>query len=147
MARPHAALVGRFPLMSAQRQALGRWGERQAAAYLQAQGYAILAHNARTAYGEIDLVARLETDAQTSAGKPPAPLVVFVEVKTRSSRAYGLPEEAITAQKQAHMLASAQAYLQEHPELVGDWRIDVIAVQRYSGGQAPQITHFENAIR
>jgi putative endonuclease len=73
-------------------------------------------------------------------------MTVFVEVKTRSSTAYGLPEDSITPRKQAHLLAAAQAYLQAHPELEGDWRIDVIAVQRQPAHPKPVITHFENAI-
>jgi putative endonuclease len=131
--------------MRTHRQVVGRWGEDQAVSYLAGQGYEILARNARTPYGEIDLVAR-----QTSRSAPEmeslAQVTVFVEVKTRTTLGYGLPEESITRRKQAHLLASAQAYIQDHPELDGDWRIDVIAVQRTPGSRAPSILHFENAI-
>ena len=89
------------------------------------------------------LVARQE--AKVGVGQP-LPLIVFVEVKTRSSSTYGLPEESITAQKRVHMLDSARAYMQAHPELDVDLRIDVIAIQRLSSSKEPQITHFENAI-
>lgn len=123
--------------MSGSRQRLGQWGETLAADYLQKQGYALLERNARTAYGELDLVMR-----QSVLG---GAVTVFVEVKTRRSQAFGLPEEAITPRKQAHLLDSAQAYLQTHPELDGDWRIDVVAIQR-SAAAAPVITHFENAV-
>jgi putative endonuclease len=116
------------------KQALGRWGEAQAAEYLSQRGYHILERNVRTPYGELDLVARQEA------------VLVFVEVKTRSSAAFGLPEAAVTPRKQAHLLAAAQAYLQAHPNLQGDWRVDVIAVQRPPRGKAPEITHFENAL-
>ena len=120
--------------MKEHRQDLGRWGETIAAEFLIKRGYKIVARNARTPYGEIDLVARLG-DA-----------TVFVEVKTRASTSYGLPEEAITARKREHLIESSQAYLQEHPELDGDWRIDVIAVQRLGPTKEPSIEHFENAI-
>lgn len=120
--------------MSRARLALGRWGEEQAAAFLQRRGYQILERNARTPYGEIDLLARQ------------GDLLVFVEVKTRSSASYGFPEESVTPAKQAHLLAAAQAYLQEHPALDGDWQVDVIAVQ-VRPGQAPAIRHFENVLR
>lgn len=120
--------------MSTYRKSLGRWGESQAAAYLAEKGYEILGSNARTAYGEIDLIARQDS------------ITVFVEVKTRSSTSFGLPEESITPRKQAHMLAAAQAYLQDHPELDADWRVDVISVMRKGRGREPEITHFENAI-
>jgi putative endonuclease len=120
--------------MMASRKSLGRWGEAQAAAYLAQCGYEILDWNARTSYGEIDLVARQEG------------VTVFVEVKTRSSEKYGLPEESITPRKRAHILAAAQAYLQNHPELDLDWRVDVVAIRRQGQGRKPEIIHFENAI-
>lgn len=117
-----------------QRQALGRWGENFAADYLEARGYALLARNYRTRYGEIDLVTRQENT------------LVFVEVKTRSSTTFGYPEEAITAQKQEHLLRACQAYLQAHPDYECDWRIDVIAIQRPKNENLPELKHFENAI-
>lgn len=131
--------------MSTFRQALGRWGEAQAAEYLIACGYAIVERNVRTPYGEIDLVARLEGAKTAYPGKL-APTTVFVEVKTRSSKTFGFPEESVTPRKQAHLLAAAQSYIQEHPELDGDWRIDVIAIQRHPSKARPTITHFENAV-
>jgi putative endonuclease len=119
-------------------QGVGRWGEALAADYLCQHGYTLLARNARTLYGEIDLVAA----QQTLSGS----WTVFVEVKTRRSGAFGLPEESITARKRAHLLASAQAYLQAHPELDGAWRIDVIAIRQHSRDAEAEIFHFENAI-
>jgi putative endonuclease len=124
--------------MSDRRKSFGSWGERQAAAYLEQNGYEILERNARTPYGEIDLIARQK--AQTGDE------TVFVEVKARHNSMFGLPEAAITAKKSQHLLASAQAYLQEHPELDGDWRIDVIAIRQLRGGESPQILHFEDAV-
>jgi putative endonuclease len=135
--------------MSRSRQAFGRWGEALAADYLVNQGYTILDRNARTSYGEIDLIARqIEGNSldQPAGGGSSEFATVFVEVKTRSSGAFGLPEEAVTKRKQAHMLAAAQAYLQQHPELEGNWRIDVIAIQRFDPNNPPTILHFENAI-
>lgn len=113
---------------------LGGWGESFAADYLTRKGYSILERNARTAHGEIDLIARHHD------------VIVFVEVKTRTSRSFGYPEEAITRRKIAHLLASAQAYLQANPQMDGDWRIDVLAIERRAGQDQPVITHFENAI-
>lgn len=129
--------------MTKSRQALGRWGEALAASFLSDLGYSILERNARTPYGEIDLVVRQES-AKSSLSSSAA--VVFVEVKTRTSFAYGHPEESITPRKRAHILAAAQAYLLDHPDLDGDWRVDVIAIQRTHPGQPPTITHFENAV-
>lgn len=119
-------------------QRLGRWGEELAAGYLNQRGYRILERNARTPYGEIDLVACQD-------GAVPA-CTVFVEVKTRRSGAFGLPEESLTAKKRAHLLAAAQAFLQAHPDLSAAWRIDVIAIRQLQIDDDPEILWFENAI-
>jgi putative endonuclease len=115
------------------RQLLGDWGESLVGRFLQEKGYTLLDSKARTPYGELDLVAR-----QGNA-------TVFIEVKTRRTKAFGAPEEGVTRQKQAHLLASAQAYLQAHPQMDGDWRIDVISVFLSESG-TPEIVHFENAV-
>ena len=127
--------------MSETRQALGKWGESVAAEYLTAKGYEIVGRNLRTPYGEIDLIARL-----TGKSLSDRDILAFVEVKTRATPAFGYPEEGVNLRKQAHLLASAQHYMQAHPELDGDWRIDVIAIQRLFPGKPPDITHFENAV-
>lgn len=132
--------------MSTPRQRLGRWGESLAVDYLQKRGYVILARNFRTPYGEIDVVACQEVyDPGADSGSSIA--TVFVEVKTRASGTFGYPEESITPRKREHLLASAEAYIQQHPDASGDWRIDVIAIRRYKSGKAPSIVHFENAVQ
>lgn len=113
---------------------LGRWGEHQAACYLEDEGYEVLQKNVRTPCGEIDLIAR-------KAG-----VLVFIEVKTRSSSVYGHPEEAVDQNKISHMIDSAESFLEENPACAQDWRLDVIAVIRDPAGD-PQITHFENAVQ
>lgn len=120
--------------MTARRQALGRWGEARAADYLAQKGYTVIERNLRTPYGELDLIAQ---DGLS---------LVFVEVKTRTTDAYGLPEAAITPQKRQHLIAAAQAYLQTLPAAPPDWRIDVIAIRKLKSAPHPEITHFENAI-
>lgn len=115
------------------RQRIGRWGEDYAARYLEGRGDAILARNYRTPYGEIDLVTR--RGAQT----------VFVEVKARTGTGFGLPEEAVTAAKQQHLLQAIQAYWLAH-EPEGDWQVDVIAILMEPGKKEPQLAHFENAL-
>jgi putative endonuclease len=123
--------------MTSSRQSVGRLGESLAAEYLTQRGYTIQTRNARTPYGELDLVATQPTIAGN--------VTVFIEVKTRRSNQYGLPEASITPQKQAHLLAAAQAYLQAQSGLDDDWRIDVIAI-RLSGSALPEIVHYENAV-
>ena len=131
------------------RKSFGRWGESQAASYLEERGYEIVDRNVYTPYGEIDLIAL--ADPGTLAPSEPGefsegPVLVFVEVKTRSSYAYGYPEDSIGSKKADHMQAAAEAYLQTHPELEIPWRVDVIAIERNSPKESPIITHFENAI-
>lgn len=118
--------------MTQSNQLIGKWGEDAVAAYLVERGYEILARNARTPYGEIDIITRQ------------GDITVFVEVKTlRSSRDF-FPEQNVTARKQAHMLACAEHYAAEHA--IDHWQIDVIAVEGKLG-LVPKITHFENAIQ
>lgn len=112
-------------------QTVGRWGEETAAAYLRQRGYEILARNARTPYGEIDIIARLED------------VTIFVEVKTLSSSKNFFPEQNITARKREHMLACAEYYAAENS--IDHWQIDVVAVEGKQG-VVPKITHFENAV-
>lgn len=120
--------------MTPYRQRIGRWGEKIAEDYLAAKGWQILERNIRSQYGEIDLLAQ---DGE---------MLVFVEVKTRTSKTFGLPEAGVTKTKQQHMLAAAQYYLQNHPDVNLDWRIDVIAILRSAPGKPLEITHFENAL-
>lgn len=127
--------------MNPSRMELGQWGEEQAAEFLQDLGYVIVARNVRTPYGEIDLIAQefpVHAEGEITT--------VFIEVKTRSSKKYGFPEEAITPRKQDHIISAAEHYLQEHPELQTNWRIDVIAIELYPES-IPIINHFENAFQ
>jgi putative endonuclease len=131
--------------MSNLRQSLGSWGESVAARYLQSHGYKIKERNARTPYGEIDIVA-IQPGNASQGWVDLSPVTVFIEVKTRTSTAFGFPEESVTVRKQAHMLAAAESYIQEHPELGHDWRIDVIAIQCHGSRKKHSLKHFENVI-
>ena len=111
---------------------LGRRGEALAAAYLRKAGYRILACNYRTVLGEIDIVAR---DGRT---------VCFVEVKTRTSDAFGSPAEAVSLSKQRKLTRLARLFLKDH-NLHGDpSRFDVVALLIPPAGQA-QIELIRNA--
>ena len=77
----------------------GARAERLAADYLMRHGLTIVGRNFRTRFGEIDLIAR---DGRT---------LVFVEVRMRTSRAYGGAIESITAAKRARLVAAANGYL------------------------------------
>src|SRR5512138_3433079 len=118
--------------MTQHNQRIGKWGEDAVAAYLSRRGHEILARNARTPYGEIDIVTK---QGDTT---------IFVEVKTLTSSKNFFPEQNVTARKQAHMLACAEYYAAENN--IDHWQIDVVAVEGKMG-LTPKITHFENAIQ
>lgn len=95
---------------------LGRLGEQQAVDYLAGRGYLILDRNWRSRIGEIDIVAR------------DGDVLVFVEVKTRSTDRFGLPVEAVGPVKLARVRTLAGEWMHEHQ---GSWarvRIDVVSV-------------------
>ena len=117
--------------MTKHNQRIGKWGEEAVAAYLAGRGYEIIARNARTPYGEIDIV--------TKQGD----ITIFIEVKTLTSSRNFFPEQNVTVRKQAHMLACAEHYAAANA--IDHWQIDVIAVEGKVGIE-PKITHFENAI-
>jgi putative endonuclease len=72
--------------------------------------------------------------------------LVFVEVKARTSDAYGMPEAALTETKRAHLLAAAEEYIQSLTELTTNWRVDVIAVRGRPGDPDVEVIWFENAL-
>jgi putative endonuclease len=107
---------------------LGRRGEDLAAAYLEGRGLEILERNWRCSLGEIDIVAR---DGGT---------LVFAEVKTRSSVAFGHPLEAITAVKLARLRRLAGEWRAQHAAVSGGMRLDAVAVIA-ARGEGPVIEH------
>ena len=119
--------------MNPGRRGLGAFGERVAAAHLEAKGYRIRARNFRCREGEIDIVAE-DGDC-----------LVFVEVRTRRGDAFGSPAESVTAAKERRLLTVAKAYLQQHNDVPPDQRIDVVAVE-LSRGRLLAVRHIEGAI-
>ena len=113
-------------------RSIGGNGEDLAAAFLQDQGFAILTRNYRKRFGEIDIVAE-EGDT-----------LVFVEVKTRSSAAFGSPFEAVDARKQRRMARAALDYLSSRKLHGRPARFDVVAVLLQSP-ERPRIEHVRNA--
>lgn len=114
------------------RLALAKEGENLAARYLERLGYAIVARNARTRWGEVDLVAR---DGATW---------VFVEVKTRRSERYGHGAEAVTYHKQQHIIRMAKILLARYQAFEAPARCDVVEVLLRKGAE-PGIRHLPNA--
>lgn len=111
---------------------LGRCGERAAVALLLAKGFRIVETGWRFGKGEIDIVAR------------DGPVLVFIEVKTRQGRAFGRPEEAVTASKQRQVRKLALAYLVMRRVRGARCRFDVVAVE-VEPGLPPVLRHIPNA--
>lgn len=112
---------------------VGRGGESLAALFLRLKGYRIEARNWRCPLGEIDIVA---WDRGT---------LVFVEVKTRTGRAAGTPEDAVTPGKQRRLARLAQAYLGKARRDPPPCRFDVIAVEGRTC--IPRLRHLRAAFR
>ncbi|HSX58230.1 MAG TPA: YraN family protein [Candidatus Saccharimonadales bacterium] len=102
-------------------QTFGKSGEEQAAEFLRKQGYKIIEQNFRSVFGEIDIIAH---DKDT---------LVYVEVKTRSSSAFGAPEEAVGYKKLQHLLKAAAFYRSVRNNLPDLERIDVVAIETNTG--------------
>lgn len=110
---------------------LGRSGEEAAVVLLKEKGYKILIRNYKTRLGEIDIIAR---DKDTLA---------FIEVKTRQSERFGLPQESVSITKQRQISKAALVFLKENDLLEKKARFDVVSVL-YSKDK-PQLDLIKNA--
>ena len=116
---------------SADHLAKGEQGEHVAIRHLKRLGYRIIEHNYRCRFGEIDVIARHRN------------VLVFVEVKSRGSEAFGSPKLAITTAKQHKLSQVAWHYLQKHNLTEASARFDVVAVSGMPN--SPRIEVIENA--
>jgi len=114
------------------RRKLGEWGETLAQQYLLQKGYNIRDRHWQKREGEIDIIA---FDQSSSC-------LVFIEVKTRTSKSYGTPEESITSQKKRKLEAAISLYIIESG-YQGDYRFDVIIIQK--SGRKTTLKHLKNA--
>jgi putative endonuclease len=109
---------------------LGKWGEDQAAAFLEHHGYRIIERDWKSGRRDIDIIA---TDGNE---------VVFVEVKTRRNRLYGEPEEAVDYHKLQSLRIAINHYIQYH-RINSEVRFDIITVVGMIGRE-PEIDHIKN---
>ncbi len=113
--------------MSLTRTRTGKRGEDLAAAYLAETGFRIVERNYRCRFGEIDIVAE--------EGKT----LVFVEVKSRRSAAYGGPLLAVDARKQGKISRVSLHYLAERNACHRPARFDVVAVTLRPAGHSIEL--------
>ncbi len=107
-------------------------GEDKACEFLKEKGYKIIERNFRKGYGEIDIIAVKDKT------------LVFVEVKTRTSNAYGTPLEQITYHKLKTLIKTAQFYKVLNPKLPDEMRIDAVSVTLDNLKNSSNIEHIEN---
>lgn len=109
-------------------------GEDIAVMYLRKKGYTVLERNFRKQYGEIDIIAVYND------------VLIFIEVKTRTSAEFGTGLEAISPWKIKSVMRTGQLYKLIHPTLPENLRLDAIAILLSRNGEAPSIEHIENII-
>lgn len=105
----------------------GSIAEDKAIFYLKEKGYNILYKNFYSIYGEIDIIAKKDN------------MIIFFEVKYRSSLKNGYPREAISKSKQEKIKKTALIYISENNILNSDFSFDIIEILNN------EITHIENA--
>ena len=109
---------------------LGKEGELIAFMFLQKENFRILKTNWRYQKAEVDIIAQKDD------------FLVFIEVKTRGSKKFGKPEEAIDKKKVALYKDAAEGYLEQYPSEV-EIRFDVISIVIAKDGT--QIEYFPDA--
>lgn len=108
----------------------GNKGEQLAAEFLQRKGFEIVEKNYRFRHAEIDLIIKKED------------WIIFIEVKTRTSTAFGEPEEFVGETKTRKMFEAAEEYIYS-TDWHGHIRFDIVSVKL---GYEVEIEHFEDAI-
>lgn len=109
---------------------LGKKGEEIASNFLRSKGHKIIETNYHYDHKEIDIIS-LEAD-----------IIVFSEIKTRSSLLFGFPEEAVTPEKQSFIKTAASYFLESHTEYK-KCRFDVISII-INQNNIKEIKHFED---
>lgn len=110
----------------------GRRGEDAVIEYLVNLGYKIIRRNWRYSHLEVDIIVSHDKG------------IAFVEVKSRSSRAFGYPESFVNGNKQRLLKRAANAYAHIHKH-DGEIRFDIAAVSLDQNGVVESIRYFEDA--
>lgn len=115
-------------------QLLGNWGEEVAREYLLKNNYKILDNNYKNYFGEIDIITKLKEK------------IIFIEVKTRSGRKFGLPEDSVNSIKQKKIIKASEKYMLDN-KLGDSYQIDVIAIEKNCSDRKIVVRHLKNAIK
>ena len=120
--------------MGREKRMTGDAGEKIASAYLRKMGYRIYESNFRTPFGEIDIVAKHKG------------IMVFVEVKSRTTSSFGPPYLSVTKIKQTHIVKNALFYLARRRIVNAYWRIDIVSIKLNYDRKLESIELIENAV-
>ena len=120
--------------MGREKRIIGDAGEKIASGFLRKMGYRILESNFRTPFGEIDIIARQKR------------VIVFVEVKSRTTSSFGPPYLAVTKLKERHIIKNALFYLKRRRIVNAYWRIDIVSVKLNYDRKLESIELIENAV-
>ncbi|MCK4553731.1 YraN family protein [Candidatus Parcubacteria bacterium] len=118
------------------RQKVGQFGEEIAKKYLVKHGYKIIASNIQTSHKEIDIIAKFKD------------LLVFIEVKTRTSNKYGEADEGMSSRKIKNFKYAIKRYLCDSNNKIyyKDIRADLIAVDVDRNKKIAKIKHYKDII-
>lgn len=115
------------------RKSLGAWGEKRAEKYLKKKGFETLTRNYNCKTGELDLVM-----VNRDGG------IIFVEVKSRTSRDYAEAEDAVNSSKKKKLSRTAKYFLAVNNIQDRPCRFDVVTINLDESGKET-VTHYENA--
>ncbi len=114
------------------RQNVGKFGETLAKNFLIRHGYKIIDCNVKISYQEIDIVANFKEK------------IVFVEVKTMTSSAFGLAEDNITSKKIKNLKKALNTYLNNNNLGLENIRLDLISIDICKNKKIAKIKHFKD---
>ena len=117
--------------MAKYKQKLGKWGEDLACDFFVDRGSKLIERNWRTKFGEIDIIFTNDTD------------IIFVEVKTRTTPAFGYGEQAVNDSKKKKINKTLKQFLLEHSQFDNYFpRFDILVVEIKD--LKPKYIHYEN---
>ncbi len=120
--------------MSKSARARGNEAEDLACTYLEQKGWEILQRNYYAGKAEVDIIGR---DGE---------VIVFVEVKMRSSTQFGSPVEFVKEDKVMRIYSAAQQWVIENDMMNAPLRFDVIGIKQLKNKE-PEIDHLIDAYR
>lgn len=111
--------------------AFGKKGEEAVVQYLRKKGHKIIATNYSSRFGEVDIISSYKN------------ILIFTEVKSRRSRTFGAPAEAVTSKKLNSIIATSNIFMSKHRNLPEQVRYDVIEVSLGVSDEL-EFEHLEN---